>query len=165
MLIFVRLANGAVRRACTMMDSVTRWFAKTSEAKRRGRSIRIIVGRKPAGLESSFRVGTRARRALAQTLFFGNNVRSSARNHAIRESRTRIGSSATRAGNLRDEWILRLAHSRVLRQAWGLFIVYVVFSCRGGHKWDGGRLFCRHLSLLRRGVVGVVTTWGDWRLP
>ena len=165
MLVVIRLADATVRRAGTMMDSVTGWFAETSETKRRRRSVRIVVGRKPARLGSGFGIGTRARRALAQTLFLRNNVRSSARNHTIREPSTRVWCSPTRTGWLGNEWVLWFAHSWVLRQAWGFLVVYVVFSCRGRHKWDGGRLFCRRLSILRRGIVRVVATRVDWCLP
>lgn len=144
------------------MDRVAGWFAKSSETKWRRRSVRIVVGRKAARLGSGIRVGTRARRTLAQTLFLGNNVRSSARNHAIRKSSARIWCSPTRTGWLRDEWILLVAHSWVLRQARDFLIMYVVFSCRGRHKWNGRRLFRGRLSLLRRRIVGVVATWVDW---
>ena len=51
----------------------------------------------------------------------------------------------------------------MLRQAWGFFIVYVVFSCGGGHKWNGGS--CRCLPSLCRGVIRVVATRVDWRPP
>lgn len=167
MLVLIRLANTAVRRTDTMVtvDSVTGWFAKTSETERRRRSVRIVVGRKPARLGSGIGIGTRARRALARTWFLRKYVRSSARDHAIRKSSARVWCSPTRTGWLRDEWVLMMAHSWVLRQAWGFLIVYVVFSCRGRHKWDGGRLFCRHLSSLRRRVIGEVATWVDWRFP
>ena len=165
MLILIGLANAAVGRVGTTVDGVTGWLAKARETKRCRRSVRIVMGRKSARLASGTRIGTRARRALAQMFFIRNDVRSSARNHAIRQSSARVGGSPTRTGWLRGEWILMLAHSWVLRQAWGLFIVYVVFSCGGRHKWDSGRLFYRHLSSLRRRVTGVVATWVDWRFP
>ncbi len=165
MLGVIRLANAAVRRAGITIDSVTGWFAKTSKAKWRRRPVRIVVSGKPARLGSGFGTGTRARRALAQTLFLRNDICSSTRNHTIRKSSAGVGCSPTRTGWLRDEWVLLLAHSWVLRQAWGFLIVYVVFNGRGGHKWDGGRLLRRNLSSLRRRVIGVVATWTDWRFP
>ena len=163
MLIVVWLANGTVRRAGTRVDSLAGWCTKTSEAKWSGRPVCIGMGREPVSLGSSFRTGTRARRALAQTLFLGSNVRSSARDHAICQSSARIWCGATRTGWLRYEWVLRWAHSRMLRQAWGSLIVYVMFNCGGRHEWNSRSCSC--LPSLCRGVIGVVATWVDRRSP
>ena len=169
MMILVRLANGAVRRTGTTMNSVTGGFAKTAEAKRRRRSICIVVGRKPVGSRSGFGTGTRTRRAFTQALFLGNNVSSSARNHAIRQASPRVGCGPARTRSFRDEWVLILPHSWVLRQAWSLFIVCVVLSCCCRccccYQGRGRGLLCRDMSFLCRSIIGVVATWIDWRFP
>ena len=67
----------------------------------------------------------------------------------------------------RYERILWLgAHSRVLGEAGSLLGVHVVICCSSGHERNGGVVIVRcDFAALCRCVVGVVTTWVDWRLP
>ena len=67
----------------------------------------------------------------------------------------------------RYERILWLrAHSRVLGEAGSFLGVHVVICCSSGHERNGGVVIVRcDFAALCRCVVGVVTTWVDWRLP
>ena len=64
------------------------------------------------------------------------------------------------------ERILRLrAHGRVLGEAGGRLGVVVV-CCSSGHERNGRVVVVRgDFTALCGSVVGVVTTWVDWRLP
>lgn len=58
------------------------------------------------------------------------------------------------------------AHGRVLGEAGSFLRVHVVVCCSSGHERDGGVVVIRgDFTALCRSVVGVVTTWVDWRLP
>ena len=65
------------------------------------------------------------------------------------------------------EGILGLrAHGRVLGEAGSFLGVHVMVCCSSGHEWDGGVVIVRgDFTALCGSVVGVVTTWVDWRLP
>ena len=74
---------------------------------------------------------------------------------------------ATRAWGNGYEGIFWLrAHGRVLGETGGFLGVHVVVCCSSGHERDGGVVIVSgEFTALRRSVVGVVTTWVDWRLP